>query len=75
MTLEEPICSICGSPAAGISETIQCTALIGRKEDGSFDFAGETKVHWDTQKAPVDGDKRARVECENGHEWPTRIAR
>ncbi len=74
MILEVPLCPTCREPAVGIAETMLCTAMIQQEDDGSFEYAGESKVHWDTQEATLGADKRARVECDAGHEWETGIS-
>ena len=68
-----------GSIIMGTLDTIQACALIERarrKADGTldFDWAGETKVYWDTQ-APQTLEGRTLLMDESGRAWPEDQAR
>jgi hypothetical protein len=52
-------------------------AGIDQDEDGTFDYAGESEMLWDTQEAIVDEKTGlCRVSCgrHGGHEWETEIS-
>lgn len=58
-----------GHLIVGTAETVLCTALItGISEDGEPMFAGESEVHWDSQRV-LEREGKALFACENGDEW------
>ncbi len=72
MKLKTLQCPKCGEMAQGTVETLSGCALFGPiNEDGSIDYAGETKICWDAQKTVVDEGNANSVLliCPNAHQW------
>jgi hypothetical protein len=61
-------CPQCGERVYGTADIIPGTALLIENDDGTFDYAGETKVDWDGQTHRTRDDQTI-VCCANGHEW------
>ena len=62
-------CPECSQPAAGTVEIIHGLALLLFDERGDADYAGETKVSWDSQTSLLDARGRITLKCRNGHQW------
>ena len=73
MRFDKPNCPECGEQVYSILETLYASALITEsvEADGSFDYYGESKMHWDTQE-PVEDADGITLQCHNGHEWQSR---
>lgn len=73
MKLEIPKCPECGEIATGTFEMIPGIAfLTAIDSDGEVEYAGETKVLWDGQRAVV-RDGKYTLLCCNHHEWQSAI--
>ena len=48
-------------------------ALDEPNDDGSFDYAGETKIWWDEQRTIRDKKGRVLLICEDAHEWYSKM--
>lgn len=72
MRIDKTTCPICGEPIRGTLEIVQGTALLLKNPDGSYNYAGETDIHWDTQEA-ASFDECFHGVCPNGHDWPITI--
>lgn len=68
MRLLTPTCPECGEPAQWTVDCIPGGALIDLDEDGTFEYAGETKMFWDGQTTETDEEGRLLVGC-GEHEW------
>ena len=65
-------CPRCGGEPTDIEESVLANAHITKQGDGSFDYAGESEICWDSQKADKDGEGRISVICGNcRHTWRT----
>lgn len=76
MTFKTPKCQTkgCRQRAVAIIETVTVQACIEFDEDDkTFDYAGESKVDWDSQRATETSGGLVTVCCANGHEWRTRV--
>ena len=62
-------CPECDQAAAGTVEVIHGLALLIFDEQDNADYAGETKVDWDSQVSLLDACGRVTLECPNGHQW------
>jgi hypothetical protein len=75
MKLLKPKCPAClrrglDHVATGTCEMLLGTATIEVAEDGTFDYAGETDVHWDTQECIRDASGGIQLSCGYcGTEW------
>ncbi|WP_276122674.1 hypothetical protein [Pararhizobium qamdonense] len=59
-----------GAQVIGVCEHVLVTAWVsGFKSDGTPQYAGDSKVHWDTQKPLADEDGETTYEDENGDSW------
>ena len=68
MTITPDSCPQCGAQIKGTCDVIPGTARVFQNHDGTFEFSGETDVHWDGQQTKTEGGK-ARVICTEGHEF------
>lgn len=64
----------CGKPAVCVTEQVLGHALLLYAiVDGSYEYAGETKMLWETQgpwRVGLDvGKPEHELWCENGHDW------
>jgi hypothetical protein len=73
MKIEPAKCPECGEPAEGTLETVTGKALLLKNDDGTYDYAGETKIWWDEQRTVRDAEGRATAICSAGHEWQVTI--
>ena len=62
-------CPDCGELAEGTLESIAGQALLVFDEDGDADYAGETKIDWNSQVTVRDAKGRVILECPSGHRW------
>lgn len=62
-------CPECDQAAIGTVEIIHGLALLMFDENGDAEYAGETKVDWDSQVSRVDARGQVTLECPNGHQW------
>jgi len=62
-------CPKCGEPVRGTVERLTGCAQLFENEDGTFEYDGTTDIWWDEQKTVYAKDGRARVICDNGHDW------
>ena len=71
-----PCCPTCGEQASGTLETVPGVALIqpDEKHPGHFDYAGETKMFWDSQETVTDVMGAATLICDHGHEWQSFVS-
>src|SRR2546429_272284 len=46
MTITPSSCPECGAQIKGTCDVIPGTARVFQNEDGTFEFSGETDVHW-----------------------------
>jgi len=67
MWIEVSACPVCGQEPQSIDETVMCNAEIVADEDGSFSYAGNSEMLWNTQEAPEDRDGRVTVRCAADH--------
>jgi hypothetical protein len=76
MRFKTPKCPECGESPSYIIEHLTAAALLQEPdENGNQEYAGESKMHWETQE-PMGigldvGPQMYRVGCENRHEWET----
>ncbi len=71
MRLDPHKCPKCDQPATGIVEIVHCLTAIEMPDDEGFtDWDPETmtRVWWDTSEPDL-VEKRATVQCDQGHEW------
>jgi hypothetical protein len=66
-------CPECGEPARGVLETVSGLALLDIDEDGSAEYAGETKMYWDSQVMDLTDDNMATLGCPRGHQWQAKL--
>jgi hypothetical protein len=66
MKLVTPSCPKCGSPAHGTVENILGTAVINIEDDGTFEYAGDTDMHWDTQETITNEKGHITLTCGQG---------
>lgn len=71
---EVPRCPECGAKIYGVCDNVPGTALLSALDDGTYLWAGETKIDWNGQDTPTDADGRVTAVCRSGHEWQTRMA-
>ena len=65
-------CPECDQPASGTVEVIHGVALLLFDDEGRAEYAGETKVDWDSQTSLLDARGRVTLECPSGHQWQAR---
>jgi len=65
------VCPTCGGPPEGSVDLIPGTAMLHQNDDGTFDWEGETEVHWDGQYNIAIAPDTMTVQCWQGHEWTT----
>jgi hypothetical protein len=60
------LCPKCGGDPEGTCETTPGVALLRRTEDGQgFNYAGDTRMHWDGQTPQTDTRGRLLYWCNN----------
>lgn len=69
MKITPSVCPKCGETVKGTCDLVASTVLLDEDEDGSFDYSGESEMHWDTSTTETNDQDQWRVCCENGHEW------
>jgi hypothetical protein len=63
-------CPECKQLAHGTEETVLATALMNfDSKTNSFEYEGETKVHWNSQETITDEKGRVELSCPNSHSW------
>ena len=62
-------CPECDQPATGTVEVIHGVALLLFDDEGDANYAGETKVDWNSQVSLLDASGRLTLGCPNGHQW------
>lgn len=67
--LKTPKCPECGEIAHQVEETLMTKASIDENEDGTFDYAGDSEVDWDSQEPARDGSGNVTLFCECGTSW------
>jgi len=73
MKIEPSRCPECGAKIRGTCDIVPATALLDEVAPGEFEYAGESKVHWDGQHTPETFEGLPEVICENGHIFPVHI--
>ena len=73
MTITPSVCPECGKQVHGSVDLIPGTAMLEAHEDGTFDYCGETTVHWEGQYSVENEAGLPFVCCEDGHEWGATI--
>lgn len=69
MIFETSKCPKCNEPPDTILETMLVSAILTEPDEyGEQDYAGESKMHWDTQE-PDDFNGQVQLTCSKGHEW------
>ncbi len=73
MKWEQNTCPECGEPPVKLLEVVEAQALLQPNGKGGFEYAGESKMLWDTQSPHEDPDHQGleTLRCENDHEWET----
>jgi hypothetical protein len=66
--LMTPHCPKCKQEAVEVEESIPAQATILVEPDGSWVYAGDSRMIWDEQ-APVLEDGKLALWCEDGHRW------
>lgn len=66
-------CPECGKEPEGTVDVVHGLALIAPDGEGGYQYAGETKIDWDTQRTVTDSDDpqdapRELLSC-GEHEW------
>ena len=61
-------CPECGEPPKGIVEELQGLAFLLEQDDGSFEYAGQTDMWWDSQES-LEFDGKCELMCCNRHLW------
>jgi copper chaperone CopZ len=68
-------CPVCGKLARGTVETVKGVALMEIDPDtGEADYKGYTEIWWDEQMSDGDSEGRYILICDEGHDWPARLA-
>lgn len=66
-------CPECGEPAVDVIESLFGRAELVQNEDGSYDYAGYTKMLWETQTSHnfgLDaGEPQHKLWCAGSHDW------
>lgn len=75
---EKALCPICESLPDGILEKVECKALIQKVPHSErsmlFDYAGESKIFWDTQEPVAKTDDIVTLFCSKCHtEWKSKM--
>lgn len=67
-------CPECGELPRGTCDVIAGIALVQFDDDNQeAEYAGETKVLWDSQETPVNADGLIDVVCPNDHVWQAEL--
>jgi hypothetical protein len=69
MKITPSVCPECGLDVYGTCDQVASTVLLDQQEDGTFEYSGESEMHWDTSTTETNDNGQCRVCCENGHEW------
>jgi len=69
MKITPSVCPQCGETVNGTCDQVASTVLLDRHEGGTFEYSGESKMHWDTSTTETNDKGQSLVCCENGHEW------
>lgn len=73
MKWEQNTCPECRGEPVKLLEVTEAQATLQPNGEGGFEYAGESKMLWDTQapyKTPENDLEVLR--CDNDHEWETR---
>lgn len=73
MKFDHAKCPQCGAGPNGILEHVFGTALLAVQKDGSFDYAGETKIEWDSQETHKTPEGLVVLTC-GEHEWLAKMS-
>ena len=73
MRIEPSVCPHCCANIAGTADIVPALAYVNRSEDGTYEWAGESKVFWDGQESVMDSEGLTLVQCDEGHEFEARV--
>lgn len=66
MKISPDKCPECGACIEGTCETLTGVALLFQNDDGTYEYNGQTDIHWNGQKTVKVGEE-TEVICEQGH--------
>jgi len=66
--LTTPLCPECKGVAVEVEESTPAQASIVVEADGTWTYAGDSRMIWDEQLPVLDGGRLA-LWCANGHRW------
>lgn len=71
MNWTRPACPECRGEPVGLVESLFAVAEIQANGDGGYEYAGGSRICWDTQITHKDSDAAELLQCSQGHEWAT----